>query len=101
MVRRLSLLERAGFEPSVPLTSATAQNLDEAPAGGRACYQREVLSPLGWSGTRGSTTVSPVVHVAGRSAGHAWPAPPSTSFLENGAVPQDPLVLAAAVAGGW
>ena len=28
---------------------------------------------LGWSGTRGSTTVSPVVHVSGRSAGHAWP----------------------------
>ena len=27
---------------------------------------------LAWSGTRGSTTVSAVVHVAGRSAGHAW-----------------------------
>jgi hypothetical protein len=39
-----SPLEQAGFEPSVPLTQATAQSLDEVPAGGRACYQREVLS---------------------------------------------------------
>ena len=39
-----SPLEQAGFEPSVPLTQATAQSLDEVPAGGRACYHREVLS---------------------------------------------------------
>ena len=41
---------------------------------------------LGWSGTRGSTTVSAVVHVAGRSAGHAGPGCAFDIFLENGAV---------------
>ena len=93
--------EQAGFEPSVPLTSATAQTSMRRLLAAALVTKGRCSRSLDWSGTRAFTTVSPVVHVAGRSAGHAWPAPPSTSFLENGAVPQDPLVFAAAVAGGW
>ena len=49
------------------------QNLDRHLLAAALVTKGRCSRSLGWSGTRGSTTVSPVVHVSGRSAGHAWP----------------------------